>query len=265
MDRGGCKEIIAMRILSRRRLYNDWGYFLVNGTNIFSVDISPDYVGTTLTLSLRPYWHTTRATSKMCIVKDILPKQFDVEFHNFSKKHCSEASGNDILSMEVVYPQAGTWYIVAMIQSPDIFVINAKAHTCPSGCHKHGSCIVKSDIGVSYGVCKCDYGYTGFLCSDYHSLDVLAVCLLTISNIAFIPGIIVACFRKFYPEAVVYLFNMFCSTVCFSLNFMIFQYQSNSALLFPLTTVLMKTKNSELHWILDSRFYCLDSGLDALL
>ena len=70
-----------------------------------------------------------------------------------------------------------------------------------------------NDVSISYGVCKCDYGYSGWTCAEYHGLDVLAICLLTISNIAFLPGIFLGWKRKFYPESIVYLFNMYSSTV----------------------------------------------------
>lgn len=125
--------------------------------------------------------------------------------------------------MQVVFPQSGTWYITVTIKSHDPFTspffFHAKTQPCLNECEKHGSCVINSDIGISYGSCVCDYGYSGFLCSEYHSLDVLAVCLLTISNIAFVPGIVVACSRKFFPEAIVYLFNMYCSTVRLDLLF----------------------------------------------
>ncbi len=187
---------------------------------MYSLKLDPDYVGTTLTFLLWPFSPATIATYKMCITKDLLP------FGEFSKKYCSEKS-DGVLRMEVVYPQSGTWYITVIIQphhpfSRTTFVLRAKTQTClVNNCNKHGSCVIKSDIGVSYGLCDCHDGYTGFTCSGHHSLDLLAVYLLTISNIAFIPGIIVACSRKFYPEAIVYLFNMYCSTVRLHYDFKI--------------------------------------------
>ena len=183
---------------------------------MFSLKLDPDYVGTVLTLSLWPTRSTTTTTYRMCIMKDFQPIQ-SLKSSRFPTKYCSEKK-EGVLTMEVLYPQSGIWYIAVIIQprerfSESSFVIHASTKTCLSNCNNHGSCMRKDDIGVSYGLCVCDYGYTGFACSEHHGLDVLAVCLLTISNIAFIPGIIVACSRKFYPEAVVYLFNMYCSTV----------------------------------------------------
>ena len=219
-DTPGCPETEEMLILDRSLLENSWLFYVFNSTTIFSLEIDPDYVGTTLALLFRPFHPKTSATYKMCISKDSLPFHL-LESDDFSKKHCSEKNSGDI-HMEIVYPQSGTWYMAVTIQhhSPFLrsnFIFHAKTQTCLS-CNNQGSCKIKSDIGVSYGYCDCDYGYTGFTCSDSSSLDVLAVCLLTISNIAFIPGIIVACSRRFYPEAVVYLFNMYCSTVRLHVN-----------------------------------------------
>ena len=214
--------------LSRSLLVNNWhhGNFntsrILNTTRVYySLEIDPDYVGTTVEFLVRPPHPKTNATYTMCISKDLLPSH-SLESSDFSKKYCSERRDGD-LRMEIVYPQSGTWYIAVTVKHPPPFQISnfafyAKTKTCLSNCNNHGSCIIKSDIGVSYGLCVCDYGYTGFTCSDFSSLDLLAVCLLTISNIAFIPGVIVACRRRFYPEAVVYLFNMYCSTVRFHLR-----------------------------------------------
>jgi hypothetical protein len=211
-----CAEIQPMWTVDRKNLGNSWLFYLFNSTRVFSLKLHPDYVGTTLTFLLWPFHGQTNVTYTMCITKDLLP------LNKFSKKYCREKS-DGVLRMEIVYPQAGTWYITVHFQvhshsKSNIMAFHAKTQRCLESCNKHGSCVTKSDIGVSYGLCECDYGYTGFTCSSYQNLDVLAVCLLTISNIAFIPGIIVACSRKFYPEAVVYLFNMYCSTVRLYLN-----------------------------------------------
>jgi hypothetical protein len=240
-----------MFTLNRKILENTWQYYLFNSTNMFSLKLDPDYVGTTLTFSLSPFHDKTRATYKMCITRDLLPYDF-VESDEFSKKNCSEKS-DGVLRMKVLYPQSGTWYIAVTIEPHDPFsssnfIFHAKTQTCLNDCNKHGSCVIKSDIGVSYGLCECDYGYSGFTCSDHHSLDILSVCLLTISNIAFIPGIVVACSRRFYPEAVVYLFNMYCSTVRLSLRIRLSRERRacTKPHAFPYLLVLSENEKSDL-------------------
>ena len=176
-------------------------------------------MGTTLYIGLNPVLEDNNTTYKMCIRKDSPPFGI-LESKLPSQRYCRSRNDSDI-AVKVLFPQAGKWYIGVSIQStnmnyiPELKVF-AKTEAClDPNCGGHGSCVKTSDVGISYGVCVCDYGYTGWTCTHYTGVDILAICLLTISNIAFLPGIIVACKRKFYPEAIVYLFNMYCSTVCF--------------------------------------------------
>ncbi|KAJ8305318.1 hypothetical protein KUTeg_015863 [Tegillarca granosa] len=61
-------------------------------------------------------------------------------------------------------------------------------------------------------------GWRGFGCTDgsnavSESVALIAVLMLTISNLFFIPGILIALRRGYYVEAFVYLYNMFFSTI----------------------------------------------------
>lgn len=62
-------------------------------------------------------------------------------------------------------------------------------------------------------------GYRGYGCTDdtnaYTSKSLSSVLFLTISNLMFLPAIILAIFRRLYIEALIYFFNMFFSTVRF--------------------------------------------------
>jgi len=64
-------------------------------------------------------------------------------------------------------------------------------------------------------------GYRGYGCTDdtyaYTSKNISSVLFLTLSNLMFVPAIILAIYRNLYIEALVYFFNMFFSTVCFNL------------------------------------------------
>jgi len=61
-------------------------------------------------------------------------------------------------------------------------------------------------------------GYRGYSCEDdseaaSETMQQLYTALLTLSNLGFIPAIIVACCRWYFVEAVAYLANMLFSTV----------------------------------------------------
>jgi len=62
-------------------------------------------------------------------------------------------------------------------------------------------------------------GYRGYGCTDdrynYVWKYLPSVLFLTLSNLMFIPAIILAIYYRLYIEALVYFFNMFISTVRF--------------------------------------------------
>ena len=61
-------------------------------------------------------------------------------------------------------------------------------------------------------------GYRGYGCTDdsvakTHGQQLEEALLLTMSNLLFTPAIILAIYRRFYVEALVYFYTMFMSTV----------------------------------------------------
>ena len=72
------------------------------------------------------------------------------------------------------------------------------------------------DLQIVAGVIS---GYRGYGCTDAtnahsYSLQMGQMFFLILSNLVFLPGIVVATLRHYYTEALVYCFMMFSSTVC---------------------------------------------------
>jgi hypothetical protein len=66
--------------------------------------------------------------------------------------------------------------------------------------------------------CKCKAGYNGISCSNDEnymsvSLQLLEMLLLTMSNLFFLPAIIIGLYRRYWQETVVYIIAMVCSTM----------------------------------------------------
>ena len=65
-------------------------------------------------------------------------------------------------------------------------------------------------------------GYRGYGCTDdshaYTTKNLSSVLFLTLSNLMFVPAIVLAIYRRLYIEGLIYFFNMFFSTVDFFLS-----------------------------------------------
>lgn len=79
--------------------------------------------------------------------------------------------------------------------------------------------VLRRGIG-SFLCCLLLTGWQGWGCTDgvtaqSYSRQMAAALLLTLSNLFFIPPIVVALHRGYHVEAAIYFFTMFFSSVCF--------------------------------------------------
>lgn len=92
------------------------------------------------------------------------------------------------------------------------------SNPCIAGtCGKRGSCNHYMAGGFIFSSCHCRGGYRGWDCTDgslalSDSEILVAILLLTLSNLLFIPSIYFAYRRGYYTEAVTYFCSMFAST-----------------------------------------------------
>ncbi|MEQ2285057.1 hypothetical protein AMECASPLE_027983, partial [Ameca splendens] len=88
---------------------------------------------------------------------------------------------------------------------------------CVEDCGPYGECRLLRSYTYLYAACVCTAGWKGWGCTDgstaqSYSRQLTATMLLTLSNLFFLPAIVVAIRRSYITEASVYLFTMFFST-----------------------------------------------------
>ncbi|KAM3604784.1 uncharacterized protein V6R79_016130 [Siganus canaliculatus] len=124
------------------------------------------------------------------------------------------------------FPQQATWYLTLQLTCnsidcgntstvsvvPEVFV-----SACVEDCGTYGECRLLRSYSYLYAACVCKAGWSGWGCTDDSAAQsftrqLTATLLLTLSNLAFLPAIVVAVQRCYITEASVYLFTMFFST-----------------------------------------------------
>ncbi|XP_076346292.1 post-GPI attachment to proteins factor 6-like isoform X3 [Tachypleus tridentatus] len=143
-----------------------------------------------------------------------------------------------VLTMLIPYPEPGPWYLAltprCYFQENDgnenevvdvrchsnkaYITMNIRSSSCiQDGCGDHGKCHRYFSGGFIFSTCVCSLGWRGWGCTDdAHAIPdfqlLLGVLLLTLSNIFFIPAIVLSVYRHYYTEALIYFVTMFFST-----------------------------------------------------
>ncbi|XP_072219936.1 post-GPI attachment to proteins factor 6 isoform X2 [Leuresthes tenuis] len=124
------------------------------------------------------------------------------------------------------FPQSATWYLTLQLTCnssncgntsvvsvvPEVFI-----SACVEDCGPYGECRLLRSFSYLYAACDCKAGWNGWGCTDdftaqSYSRQLTSTLLLTLSNLFFLPAIVVAVNRLYITEASVYLFTMFFST-----------------------------------------------------
>jgi len=140
----------------------------------------------------------------------------------------------------IPYPEPGIWYLGLQVRcvDPDTRVrvecwgnfrfanvmANLNLHIQPCGyrpssqiCGDYGVC-VRTHKGVNmFTSCRCSAGYRGWTCDDSEAAEdslklVSDTLLLTLSNLFFLPAVVLALYYRLYTESLIYASTMFFST-----------------------------------------------------
>uniref|UniRef100_A0A3B5Q749 Post-glycosylphosphatidylinositol attachment to proteins 6 n=1 Tax=Xiphophorus maculatus TaxID=8083 RepID=A0A3B5Q749_XIPMA len=124
------------------------------------------------------------------------------------------------------FPQSTTWYLTLQLlcNSSDcgnasvVYVVpEVSVSACVDDCGPYGECRLLRSYTYLYSACVCSAGWKGWGCTDgstaqSYARQLTATMLLTLSNLFFLPAIVVAIRRSYITEAFVYLFTMSFST-----------------------------------------------------
>ncbi|KAA0722550.1 Post-GPI attachment to proteins factor 6 [Triplophysa tibetana] len=145
----------------------------------------------------------------------------------FAQGYSLSVSKNESrVQLRIPFPEAAMWYLslqtlcndsVDCKNSSAIVSVSVSVTACIEDCGPYGECRLLRTNGYLYAACVCKAGWQGWGCTDgstalSFSRQMAAALLLTLSNLFFIPPIIVALYRGYHTEAAVYFFTMFFST-----------------------------------------------------
>ncbi|XP_013412109.1 post-GPI attachment to proteins factor 6 isoform X2 [Lingula anatina] len=210
-----------------------WSYEILpqsdaGGTLHISVHINSS------SMPIKPY----NTSVKVCIMRGRLPLDdtgVTCPDTNMLSPNTSDGDSSESEDLYIPYPESGRWYMglqalcyefdalsnqtkPVLCTNYTLLDLHVSLSPCVDGeCGKYGECRAYSSGMNIYSTCVCFTGYHGYGCTDTsqalpESVQLLQTMLLTLSNLFFIPGIVLAIYRRFYVEAFVYAFNMFFST-----------------------------------------------------
>jgi len=125
------------------------------------------------------------------------------------------------------YPEMALWYLTLQYNcngsidecrntSLSLMFQISSSQCTKQQCGSYGICRIMTSQQNVFSTCSCFAGYRGYGCTDstysYVSKSLTSVLFLTLSNLMFLPAIVLAIHRRLYIEGLIYFFNMFFST-----------------------------------------------------
>uniref|UniRef100_A0A2K5CXJ6 Transmembrane protein 8B n=1 Tax=Aotus nancymaae TaxID=37293 RepID=A0A2K5CXJ6_AOTNA len=136
-----------------------------------------------------------------------------------------------VARLRIPFPQTGTWFLalhsLCGVGPRFVRCRNATAEVrmrtflspCVDDCGPYGQCKLLRTHNYLYAACECKAGWRGWGCTDSadaltYGFQLLSTLLLCLSNLMFLPPVVLAIRSRYVLEAAVYTFTMFFSTVC---------------------------------------------------
>ncbi|XP_061588957.1 post-GPI attachment to proteins factor 6 [Cololabis saira] len=218
-------------------------YTAVNGPNVSVTDTHPTLLTYPLhpqatggTLNLQLSLNTTNATlgNGSRVVGCFSPWAPVLELNQSQPCRTALFGGHGVVVnasvpkavIRLPFPQSTTWYLTLQLECnrsdcsnvsvvpvvPEVFI-----SACVEDCGTYGECRLLRSYTYLYAACVCKAGWSGWGCTDDSTAQsfrrqLTSTLLLTLSNLSFLPAIVVAVHRFYITEASVYLFTMFFST-----------------------------------------------------
>ncbi|XP_034956797.1 transmembrane protein 8B [Zootoca vivipara] len=131
--------------------------------------------------------------------------------------------------LRIPYPQTGSWYLsLRLLCAADRGLepcgnVTAEVYLrtflspCINDCGSYGQCKLLRTNNYLYAACECKAGWSGWGCTDNtaafsYGFQLLSTLLLCLSNLMFVPPVVIAVRSNYILEAAVYIFTMFFST-----------------------------------------------------
>ncbi|XP_035877803.1 transmembrane protein 8B isoform X3 [Phyllostomus discolor] len=141
----------------------------------------------------------------------------------------SVSATSRVARLRIPFPQTGTWFLTlrSLCGAGPRFVRcrNATAEVrlrtflspCVDDCGPYGQCKLLRTHNYLYAACECKAGWRGWGCTDSadaltYGFQLLSTLLLCLSNLMFLPPVVLAIRSRYVLEAAVYTFTMFFST-----------------------------------------------------
>ncbi|KAJ7335104.1 hypothetical protein JRQ81_013045 [Phrynocephalus forsythii] len=131
--------------------------------------------------------------------------------------------------LRIPYPQTGSWYLsLRSLCATDSGLgpcgnVTAEVYLrtylspCINDCGPYGQCKLMRTNNYLYAACECKAGWSGWGCTDNteafsYGFQLLSTLLLCLSNLMFVPPVVIAVRSRYLLEAAIYIFTMFFST-----------------------------------------------------